>query len=319
MAFEKIVLVTRKTRLEGLVQRFNTKSQARFYINQNARQRKDAPADAFALYQGEHETYQAALERLHSELQTILQVQVIERGFLPNFLFAPTDLVVVIGIDGLVVNAAKYLDGQPVVAVNPDPEHIDGVLLPFTVDQAPQAVRRVLEERYRAVPITMAEARLNDGQSLLAFNDLFVGARSHVSARYQLHWGQTAENQSSSGLIIATGAGSTGWLSSMFNMANGMVAGFGRGSKMAAPRLPWDSEKLVFVVREPFVSKTSSAGIVCGEITPKLPLVVESQMPEGGVIFSDGVEADFLAFNSGMVATIGLSAKKTNLVTAAGS
>jgi hypothetical protein len=38
-------------------------------------------------------------------------------------------------------------------------------------------------------------------------------------------------------------------------------------------------------------------------------------MPENGVIFSDGIEADFLEFNSGDVATIGLSERVGKLVT----
>ena len=105
-------------------------------------------------------------------------------GFLPNFLFAQGDLVVTVGVDGLVVNTAKYLDGQPLVAVNPDPAHIDGVLLPFRVAQAPEGVRRALRGEARTRAISMAQARLADGQQLLAFNDLFIGVRSHVSARY---------------------------------------------------------------------------------------------------------------------------------------
>ena len=44
--------------------------------------------------------------------------------------------------------------------------------------------------------------------------------------------------------------------------------------------------------------------------------MLESHMPEGGVIFSDGVEADYLQFNSGASATIGIAAKRTNLVVA---
>jgi hypothetical protein len=127
------------------------------------------------------------------------------------------------------------------------------------------------------------------------------------------------EHHSSSGIIVSTGVGSTGWLSSIFNMANGMLHGFDDKSgstNLSLPpfRLNWEDEKLVFVVREPFVSKTSGAKLVCGYITPKASLVLHSEMPEGGVIFSDGIEADFLAFNSGAIATIGLSKKKTQLV-----
>jgi hypothetical protein len=161
----------------------------------------------------------------------------------------------------------------------------------------------------------MAQATLNDGQSLLAFNDLFIGVKSHLSARYRICLGQQAEQQSSSGIIVSTGAGSTGWLSSLFNMVNGMQAAFGGSTvPLQSPALAWEADQLIFVVREPFLSKTSSASLVCGTITASTPLSLESQMPEGGVIFSDGVENDYLAFNAGSRATIGLSPRKTRLV-----
>ena len=131
MDFEKIVLVTRKTRLEGLIERFNTLGQARFYIEHSG--------GDFGIYEREHQAYVQSLAALRQSLQRLGKMQEIERGFLPNFIFTPDDLVVTIGIDGLVVNTAKYLDGQPLVAVNPDPAHIDGVLLPFQVEDAAQA------------------------------------------------------------------------------------------------------------------------------------------------------------------------------------
>jgi NAD kinase len=305
--YEKIVLVTRKTRLEGLIERFNTRPQARFYIEYNG--------GNFAQYEEEHESYYAAVGRLHAGLRQVVKVQVIERHFLPNFLFADDDVVVTIGIDGLVVNTAKYLDGQPLVAVNPDPAHIDGILLPFRVEQAPAVVRQVLKGQMRLRDISMAEARLNDGQRLLAFNDLFLGMNNHVSAHYRIQVGAREERHSSSGIIISTGVGATGWLSSTVNMANGLLAYFGQtGGGLAQPHLQWDTDRLVFVVREPFISKTTGAEIVCGAIGRESPLVVESTMAEGGVIFSDGVAADYLAFNAGAIATIGLAAKKTRLV-----
>jgi NAD kinase len=307
MEIEKIVLVTRKTRLEGLVERFNTREQARFYL--------DHSGGDFSQYEVEHAVYTAAFKTLREQLARLAKLQVIERSFLPNYLFTSQDLVITLGLDGLVVNTAKYLDGQPLVAVNPDPARIDGILLPFNLAQAADAVRAVLRGEARARRISMAEARLSDGQRLLAFNDLFIGARSHVSARYRLDWAGRQERHSSSGIIVSTGAGSTGWLSSLFNMANGMQAVFGaQAGKLTAPQLDWESERLVFVVREPFASKFSAAGLVCGTITAETPLVVQSEMPEGGVIFSDGVENDFLAFNSGADVTINLAQKKTALV-----
>lgn len=306
MNFEKIVLVTRRTRLEGLIERFNTVGQARFYLEHSG--------GDFDFYQREHDTYYASVLALRSALQRLAKLQEIERGLLPNFLFSEDDIVVVIGIDGLVANTAKYLDGQPLLAVNPDPEHVDGVLLPFNGATAVPAARNVLKGTFRSRKISMAEASLNDGQSLLAFNDFFVGVKSHVSARYLIQSQGKQEHHSSSGVIVSTGVGSTGWLSSMFNMANGILGETERDARVPSLRLNWEDEKLVYVVREPFVSKTSSADMVLGFVTPHSPLVLHSEMPEGGVIFSDGVEADFLAFNSGAVATISLAKKKTNLV-----
>lgn len=310
MEFEKIILVTRKTRLEGLIERFNTVGQARFYLEHSG--------GDFDLYQREHDVYYAAVAELRSKLQPLLKFQEIERGLLPNFLFTEANIIVTIGIDGLVANTAKYLSGQPLIAVNPDPAHIDGILLPFDVQKAIVAARAVLKNQITTRKISMAKVQLNDGQNLLAFNDFFVGVKSHVSARYSVEISGRQERQSSSGIIVSTGVGSTGWLSSMFNMANGILAGSQsadmKKQSMPITRLDWESDQLVYVVREPFISKTSSAKLVFGYITPDSPLVIRSEIPEGGIVFSDGVESDFLSFNSGATATISLADKKTNLV-----
>lgn len=309
MDYEKLVLVTRKTRLEGLIERFNTLGQAKFYLEHSG--------GDFALYEREHETYYQSVRRLRIYLEPLIKFQEIERGFLPTFYFGKGDIVVTVGIDGLVVNTAKYLDGQPLVAVNPDPAHIDGILLPYNDANAPDAVRRVLKGNATLRKISMAQVSLNDGQTLLAFNDLFIGARTHVSARYRIRVGDSEEQHSSSGIIVSTGVGSTGWLSSTINMANGIFSGLASKRGVAIipkPLLDWEEERLIYVVREPFISKTSDAKMVYGVVLPAEPLVIQSQMPEGGVIFSDGVEADFLAFNAGATATIGLAPKKTNLV-----
>jgi len=315
MENEKIILVTRKTRLEGLIERYNTREQVHFYLEHSDEHRGERGSGSFELYAREHDIYSEAVRRLQDGLAKLGRLQVIERTYLPNYLFGENDLVVTVGIDGLVVNTAKYLDGQPLVAVNPDPAHIDGILLPFSVEQAPEIVEHLLNGGAQTRLISMAQAQLQDGQSLLAFNDLFIGARSHVSARYQIHIQGRKEQHSSSGVIVSTGVGATGWLSSLINMANGMWAGFGGGeARLEQPSLGWQAERLIFVVREPFASKTSSAELVCGEITPQAPLVLQSQMETGGVIFSDGIESDYLAFNAGATATIGLARKKTRLV-----
>jgi NAD kinase len=306
---DKIVVVTRRTRLEELVDRFNTLPQAKFYI--------EHMGVDFSDYEREHEVFCSSARRVLHELDRLgRKVQRIDWTFLPNFIFGPGDAVVVLGRDGLVSNTAKYLHGQPIVGVNPDPERIDGVLLPFDPAMAAAGVSRVLEGKAVWHEITMAAVHLNDGQHLLAFNDFYLGQRTHVSSRYSLSWRGHTERQSSSGVLVSTGAGSTGWLSSTQNMA-AAVSGLLMGEQ--APRLPvlrleWDDPRLAFVVREPFRSRSSDVKLSAGLIEASEELSFESHMPEGGVIFSDGVEADALAFNAGTVATVRAADRKALLV-----
>jgi NAD kinase len=306
-ADRKIVLVTRKTRLEDLLIRFHTIAQAKFYIEHMG-------AD-FADYLQEHESYQSAMRVTLESLEEWGRYQRIDRSFLPNFLFAPDDIVVALGQDGLVANTIKYLDGQPLIGVNPDTYRYDGVLLPFEPRDLKLLVVETASNQREHKAVTMAKAVLTDGQVLYAVNDLFIGPKSHTSARYEIQFGKQKEIQSSSGVIVSTGLGSTGWMKSIVTGSVGIAAGMqNKPSDFVYPAAKWDSETLRFAVREPFPSKASDTKIVFGEINPKKPLTLSSRMAENGVIFSDGIEADFLDFNSGAKAIITLAEKQGKLI-----
>ena len=304
--FDKLVLVTRKTRLDGLIERFNTRGQAKFYL-------EHAGLD-FSDYEAEDDTYRRAREAVLGQLQVGLKVQVLDRALVSTYLFGPSDLVIVLGQDGTVANAAKYVGAQPILGVNPDPARFDGVLLPFQIASLKRGLAEALEARAAVREVTLAEAVLSDGQRLKAFNDLFIGARTHVSAQYRLSTASHApERQSSSGVIVSTGAGSTGWLSSLCAGAASLTLATG-GQRGEAVRLAWEDPRLFFVVREPFVSRHSSAGCTAGHVEREAPLSVESLMPSGGVIFGDGVEDDALSFTSGLVATVRPAEQRAQLV-----
>lgn len=306
----KIVLIVRETRLEELKVRFNTVSQARFYVEQLG--------GDFADYEQEDATYQRAVSEARQVLAALGRLQVVRRAFLPNFIFGPDDLVVAVGQDGLVANTLKYLDGQPLIGVNPDPSRNDGKLLPFLVRDLTAITPEVLRRTRPVKTVTMAKASLNNGQTLHAVNDLFIGPKSHGSARYTLHHGGQQERHSSSGVIVSTGMGSTGWFSSLFAGARGLIAGFGMADSDArltrVPKLGWDAPQLLFTVREPFPSNMTTTDLVFGKVDPQTPLVIESHMPERGVIFSDGFESDFLEFNSGAKAEITVAERQGKLV-----
>lgn len=299
----KIVLVERPTRKEGLRRRFSTAGQAKFYLDQTVGR------GSYQEYEDEDAAYRRAkaLVIQAAENQGILQI--VDREFLPNFQFGPDDTVIALGQDGLVANTLKYLLGQPLIGVNPDPRRFDGVLLPFEARDVAKVLPEVLRRRRGSRSITMALALLHDGQKLLAVNDLFLGPKSHTSARYELTAGERTETQSSSGLIVSTGLGATGWLKSLLIGAAGIT---GREAPTEAPA--WEEKALVFTVREPFPSRHSQASIIHGRLEGAENLRVKSLMPESGVIFSDGIEADFLDFNSGALATIGIAPHQGKLI-----
>ncbi len=281
-AIEKIVVVTKKTPLEELIERFNSRTQAKFYL--------EHLGASFQEYEQEHDTYHRAVDLLRQSLPRDPQAHVIERSFLPTFTFGARDLVITIGQDGLVVNVAKYLTTQPILALNPDPARIDGVLIPFLVPQLKRLLPAVLEGRMQLKRISMAEAELSDGQRLFAVNDLFIGPKSHISAKYVLDFQGHREPQSSSGIIVSTGTGSTGWVQSIVtgaaHVTHGVLEQEVKLPALTQYRLDAEADELYFTVREPFTSKTSKATVVFGCIEAGEFLYLTSQMPGYGVIFS---------------------------------
>lgn len=306
MSVEYAIIVKNKTRLESLIERFNTKAQAKFYIERSG--------GDFGDYELENFNFHESLSSVQRQLSKVIKNKIIERSFLPSFLFSDKQVVIVIGQDGLVANTAKYVDEIPIVAVNPDIERFDGFLLPFSPDNFISGVEKVIVGKFSSRTATLAEAKLKDGQRLLAFNDLFIGAGTHVSARYRISYGKKTEEQSSSGIIVSTKVGSTGWLSSIFNMTSAMHK-FIEKHDPKKKTVKLKDDQLMFVVREPFQSKKTQTDLTAGILTGQTKLVIESFMPTNGVIFSDGIEADFLNFNSGGIVTIGTASEKAKLVT----
>jgi len=306
MSVEYAIVVKNKTRLESLIERFNTKAQAKFYIERSGGNFED--------YEIENYNFHQSLSSVQRQLSKVIKNKIVERSFLPSFLFNNNHVVIVIGQDGLVANTAKYVNEIPIVAINPDVDRYDGFLLPFSPDNFIHGVENVISNNYHSHMATLAEARLNDGQRLLAFNDLFIGASSHVSARYKISYDKITEEHSSSGIIVSTQSGATGWLSSIFNMTFSMHKFIEKDdTKKKIAKLK--DNQLMFVVREPFQSKKTQADLTAGILAGQTKLVVESFMPTNGVIFSDGIESDFLNFNSGSIATIGTAKEKAKLVT----
>lgn len=306
----KVVLITRRTRLEELVARHNTLAQAKFYV-------EHLGAD-FGDYLIENEAYARSLRITVETLQSWGRYQLLDRTMLPNFVFSASDIVIALGQDGLVANTMKYLDGQPLIGLNPEQSRWDGVLLPFEPKDLANILPDVAADRREVKAVTMAQATMSDGQVLRAVNDIFIGPRTHTSALYELTHGNQTEFQSSSGLIVSTGLGSTAWIKSVVTGSIGIARSMGilgtGGSAYNYEPMLWDAPTLEFAVREPFPSRASQTNLVYGQFGHNAPLRIRSRMPEHGVIFSDGIEADFLRFTAGMEATVSISPVQGRLV-----
>lgn len=286
----RVVVVHRRTELEELIAQHGTRGQVAFFLKR--RDRDMAELD------GRHEANRVALEVVAKAIPLDWRRGLVERADLDRFLFEPDDLVLVVGQDGLVANVAKYLDGQQVIGVNPDPERNPGVLVRHT----PEAVGDLLREGGPIELRSMVEARTDDGQSLVALNEIFLGHPSHQTARYRLAPPDVAaERQASSGLIVGTGTGATGWCRSVWL------------ERRSTLPLPAPTERrLLWFVREAWPSPATGVASTEGEIVHE-PLRVEVET-DGLVAFGDGIESDRITLRWGQAVTIGLSDRRLHLV-----
>lgn len=295
----RIVVVTRKTPLVQLIERWGTRTQAEFYLKSRGQQLED--------YELADAGFNAALDQVTKQIPAARRRTSVDRSLLDRFIFGPDDVVVFVGQDGLVANAAKYLDGQLAIGINPDPTRYEGVLVPFP-PAAFGALLQYADTRkgpYLVEKRTMVQALREDGQKLLALNEIYIGHRTHQSSRYRIKFGQEEERHSSSGLIVATGTGATGWARSISTPLK------------EAPPLPAPSEaRLAFFVREAWPSVATGTKITKGLIEATASLTLSSDMPEDGIAFGDGIESDPVEFLSGQALVVSVAQTALHLLKA---
>jgi NAD kinase len=288
------VFVARETDYQLLLARHATREQARFFLKTRGQELEDV--------EKRHEQFQEVLKRTRAAVPPDWRSTLVRRNDLDRFLFAAEDIIVAVGQDGLVANVAKYLDGQPVLGVNPDPGQYDGVLVPLRPSLVGKLLRPAAGGDVNVQRRTMLAGVLDDGQTILALNEIFIGHHSHQSARYELEVLGKREVQSSSGIIASSGTGATGWARSIMESIHTKV-----------PLKP-EEPAFAFFVREPFPSVATGTSIRVGKVSGKQAVRVVSRMNEGGVVFADGIEQDHLNFDWGRMISVSISPKHLNLV-----
>lgn len=290
----RAVLVTRETDFARLIATHATRGQAEFFLRRRGQDIKTVERARDKIVD--------AVNMVRQSLPEDWPLAQVARHELDRFIFAEGDLVFAIGQDGLVANLAKYLNGQPVFGVNPDPEVYEGALAQLEAESVKKYVAAVLNGRAKIERRTMLQAQLDEGPQLFGLNEIFIGHRTHQSARYEITLGESTENQSSSGVIVATGTGATGWARSI----------------MTATHNPLDigpeEKTAVFFAREPWPSKSTGCAMAYGTVSRGEQVMLLSHMNDGGVVFADGMEEDRLEFSWGRTLRVSIADKTLNLV-----
>ncbi|MGW1848530.1 hypothetical protein [Streptomyces sp. NPDC001966] len=292
----RAVLVHRTTEYEELLARHGTHGQAAFFLSSRGRSIDEVAR--------RHRQTRQALADVAAAVPLQWRQSRVERADLDRFLFGPEDVVVVVGQDGLVANAAKYLSGQPVVGIDTDPGRNPGVLVRHRPRDAAALLRAAVSADGTADELTMVEAVSDDTQRLLALNEIYLGPPGHQTARYRLGPDTPdapAEPQASSGVLVGTGTGATGWLRSLWQERRSDL-------RLPAPTDP----RLLWFVREAWPSPATGTTRVAGELRREqgLRLTVESDRL---VVFGDGMETDALELTWGQTVRLGISATSLRL------
>jgi NAD kinase len=298
MTNPRLVIVRRRTELQELLDRHATRGQAEFFLRTRGR--------TIAEVQERHDRLEAALATVRASVPSEWRQAEVERADLSRFLLTPDDVIAVVGQDGLVANMAKYLSGQPVIGIDPEPGVNPGVLVRHSPEAAAALLQRLGAagrlERLACQELATVTARLDDGQELSGLNEVFIGHTSHQSARYRLALPDgRSERQSSSGMIVSTGTGATGWCASIALERGGRAL-----PGPTDPRLAW-------FVREAWPSPITGTSLTEGLLEPgeELRITVASDQL---VVFGDGMEDDRLIASWGQKLTVRLGDRPLRLV-----
>ncbi|MFC2172646.1 NAD(+)/NADH kinase [Acidobacteriota bacterium] len=179
------------------------------------------------------------------------------------------DLILTLGGDGTFLWASHSVTDAHMLGINSTPRISIGVFCAADANNFKKVLTSAMEGRMPVLKLARIEAKVS-GKSTgaLALNDiLFAHEIPAATSRYFLRIGDIEEEQRSSGVWIATAAGSTAAVRS----AGGRI-------------MPIESKRIQYIVREPFDKEISN---LKGFIEPEGEVRIRAKMNHGR-IFIDG-------------------------------
>ena len=223
----------------------------------------------------EHEIHLETLSRAKKALRDLGARAVLRYRPEPLPEEGAWDMIVTLGGDGTLLWASHLADSStPMLAINSAPDTSVGYFCAGDGHDVDEVLAAALEGNLKAS--RLARMRVDVGDNVLStrvLNDaLYCHESPAATSRYILEYAGDQERQMSSGVWIGPAAGSTAAIRS----AGGKV-------------LPTGSQKIQFVVREPYRGVDNKYRLVKGMVPPGEALQITSRMTKGR-IFLDGTQ-----------------------------
>ena len=219
------------------------------------------------------------------------------RVHLTNQLCKNKDLVIVVGGDGTFLRAAHHTDDTPIFAVSSDVMYNEAFYAQAAPKDFVKKFKLLLAGKFRIKKLPRLEGKINGKKMpLAAINEIFVGSsHPYHTSRYELKVRGRKEFQKSSGVLITTHTGSTGWAKSA-----------------AKGKLKIAKKGFGYVVREPYIGRLTKSKLLKGSLRAKDKVIVNSQMYAGIVVVDSSEKVHKLV--DGDKLEVGISKKALNYV-----
>lgn len=199
------------------------------------------------------------------------------------------DIVIAFGGDNSYTYVSHFIKDTIILGVNSDPDRSVGCLTRWSVNSLSNARRLahiIRSKSYSVEEWTRLGATINGEPIPLATSEYFFGERHrNKMSRHILEFDGKSYEQKCSGIIVSTGAGSTGW----YNSAHVYYMGFDPTEHKAS-----------FVITEPY--NTNDPASNSGTIKEGQNIILRSLNDDEGLVSVDSW--DELKFCRGSVAEI---------------
>lgn len=227
-----------------------------------------------------------------------IKYHLANRDLLNEIKFHNRDFVLAVGGDGTFLRAAQFIKRQLIFGVNADVKSKEGFFMESNKNNFEEKLKKIINNKFKIKSLPRLEAHINNRKiGSYAVNEFYIGPKKgYHASKYVIKLGKAMERHKSSGILVATPAGSYAWASACFNR-----------------KLPLNSNNFQFVVREPYEGKVfKNYRLKHGMLKKWQKLKVYSEMLDG-VIVADSVGKEF-AFSNGSSAVISMSSNHLKMV-----